>query len=273
MQTRRQRQRKIEPFNVQTVIGSVTRVAQWVQDEKIQIARRTITREQYRETWPDEYNSYIKKVATANLYKDPERFFRVMHNSPKLYASRFIFLPIRDTSKYLKEATLAANSIILRQAKLYGRKTGHYFNSFRVELDNQLMTNTAQLDSLDADSFVVISNIAAYASTVERNAVYYSQIGGVLYYAAKRINRMFPQLGVVFAYMNAEDARSIGSYSKYPVPYIAFGSRASVADSITRPGRRYRSRISSAIAAKRRNARLEAKARARTAAGARGEYG
>lgn len=253
----------VQPLNIRTARGAVAGMAQWVQDEKIRISRTTIAKQQYAERWPEDYHSYIKSVKTSNLYKDPDKFFRVMHKSPKLYANRFIFLPIVDATISLKEAVLMANSIIHRQAQLYGRQTGFYRSSFRIALDGVQLRNVAELESLNRDSTVMITNIAAYAGKVEANAVYFDKIGGVLYHAAQKIKRAFPDLGVIFAYTDAQEVSNLGAYSKYNAPYILIGSRDVVANSITKPGKNHRRSARRAA----RLARLQARANARQNSG------
>ena len=83
----------VQPLNIRTIKSAVEGSRQYVQDEKIQIARRTITRFQYADRWPDDYNSFVTSEKSGNLYKDPSKFFRVMHYKPQWYARKFIFRP------------------------------------------------------------------------------------------------------------------------------------------------------------------------------------
>lgn len=217
---------------------------QYVQDEKIQISRRTITKFQYGERWPDDYLSYLGRISATSRFKDPDTFFKVMHHKPELYAKSFIFEPIRDITGQLAEATRLANSIVDQKAAEYVRQpdsvvTGHYQSRFTFRLDGELIKNYDQFDNADDSSRVYIYNTAIYAGTIEKNALYYTRIGGVLFYAAKIIKKAYPDLGVSFSYWKAE--RVPGTYTnKYDVPMLVLGSKTSVPSVLRTPGRNHR---------------------------------
>ena len=231
----------VQPLNIRTIKSAVNGARQYVQDEKIQISRRTITRFQYADRWPDEYLSYVTSETKRNQYKDPERFFRIMHSKPEWYARKFIFRPLLDSSDEIRQATLDAFRIIVSQASKYGTVSGHYASSFEVILDNQLLANISQLDNLSNDSVTSIINTAAYAGTVEKNALYFSQLGGVIYYAAKVISKKYPRLGVSFRYFKS--AYVPGANSKYDVPVLTIGTRSRVIGKLVKPGKAHRRRV------------------------------
>lgn len=230
----------VQPLNQRTIRAATKGATQYVQDEKIQISRRTITKFQYGNRWPDEYNSYVTSERRNNQYKDPNVFFRVMHKKPEWYARKFIFRPIIDTGAVIREAVLYANKIIHQQSRLYGVITGYYGSSFQIVVDGRLMQSLSQLDELDGNSVVSFRNVAAYGATVESNALNIARIGGVLYYAAQMIGKKYPQLGVRFVFTPSQYVR--GADHKYQVPTLTIGSRDNVIDKLTRPGKNRRRR-------------------------------
>jgi len=230
----------VQPLNIRTIKSAVEGSRQYVQDEKIQIARRTITRFQYADRWPDEYNSFVTSEKSGNLYKDPSKFFRVMHYKPQWYARKFIFRPRAKSSSLIRQATLEAYSIIINQTRQIPSITGLYGSSFKVMLDGKLLSNIRQLDSLNDDSINKIVNTAPYAGAMEKNKLYFSSLGGVIYYAAQTIKRKYPQLGVRFVYERASAIQ--GTNHKYDVPVLSIGTRASIIDKISKPGKNHRRR-------------------------------
>ena len=230
----------IQPLNIRTVKTAVKGATRYVQDEKIQISRRTITRFQYGDRWPDDYNSFVTSETRNNQYKDPDKFFVTMHRHPEWYARKFIFRPLYDSGKVIKEATLYANRIIHQQSQAYGVLTGFYGSSFDILVNRVKMTSLAQLDELNGDSVVTFLNTAPYASTVESNALNIARIGGVLFYAAQLVRKKYPQLGVRFVFAQAQYVQ--GANHIYQVPTLSIGSRANVIDKLSRPGKNRRRR-------------------------------
>ena len=230
----------VQPLNIRTIKSAVKGATQYVQDEKIQISRRTITRFQYADRWPEEYNSFVTSETRKNQYKDPERFFVIMHRHPEWYARKFIFRPLFDTGKVIKEATLYANKIIHQQSQTYGVVSGFYGSSFDILVNRVKLTSINQLDDLNGDSVVTFLNTAPYASTVESNALNIARIGGVIFYAAQLVRKKYPQLGVRFVFAQAQYVQ--GANHKYQVPTLSIGSRANVIDKLSRPGKNRRKR-------------------------------
>lgn len=235
--------------------------AQWVQDNKIAISKGTIRGAQSLGEWPKEYLSYHTSVNKRNLYKDHNKFFRVMKSKPQLFRKKFIFLNPVDASSSLPEAAKLAYRLIQQQASMF-YDTGAYGRAFRMELNGELVSNLSAFDTLDAASIISFTNIVPYASTLDARALYVNKVGGIMFYAAKKVEKAFPEVGVLFTFVQ-------GDYHKYALPYLALGSRGNLQTGITRPGKNLRGR-------RRRAKRAEAarlKANARTEAGRRGEYG
>jgi hypothetical protein len=257
----------IQPMNIRNIKAAVTGAAQYIQDEKIQISRRTITRFQYAGEWPDDYLSYVTRESKATEYTDPEKFFRVMHSKPQWYKRKFIFIPLVDASDQIKEATIMAFQLAIQQAGNFRTVSGLYGSSFVINRDGAALTDVSQLDSLDARSRIQILNKAPYAGALEANAVNVAKFGGILYYAAKKVQKAFPRLGVSFSYFTPSTVR--GAVHKYNVPVIEIGNKGIVRSKIKRPvGRAVRD-----SRRKARHQRFAAKAQARTAAAAKGGYG
>ncbi len=253
----------VQPLNIRTIKSAVVGATQYVQDEKIQISRRTITKFQYGDKWPDEYNSFVTSETRNNLYKDPNKFFSTMKRHPEWYARKFIFRPLYDTSKVIKDAVIYANSIIHQQSRAYGTDTGYYGSSFKILNNGIPLSSLKGLDDLNGDSIVTFLNTAPYAATVESNALNIAKIGGVLYYAAQMVQKKYPQLGVRFVFSKSQYIQ--GANHIYQVPTLSIGSRERVIDKLSRPGKNQRRRTRAANATKRFNAKLAAKARSRTA--------
>jgi hypothetical protein len=239
-----------QPLNIRTVQTAVRGAAQFIQDEKIRISRNTIAQEQSAGRWPELYNSFVTSETKNNQYKDPEKFFRVMHFQPKLYARKFIFRPVGESAR-IKEAVIYALGIIDQKTREYiaapnvsGKpsvSTGAYGASFKLMNNYKKIMDVSELDNLDGRSQIQIANVAPYASTIERNALYYAKTVGVIYYAAQMVQKKYPELGVRFTFPKA--ATIPGALAKYQTPMLTIGSRAVVVDKITMPGKNYRRRL------------------------------
>ena len=190
-----------------------------------------------------------------------------MHARPKMWSKRFIFFPLVDASDQIKEATLMAFKLTIEQARNFKTRSGLYGSSFVINLDGAMLSDVSQLDDLNERSRVQILNRAPYAGALEANAVNVAKFGGILYYAAKKVQKAFPQLGVSFTYFKTGTVR--GAAHKYNVPVIEIGNKGVVRNKLKRPmGKALRDSRRTA-----RHARLAAKGAARTAAARKGGYG
>jgi hypothetical protein len=243
-------QGNVKPLNMRTAQAAVLGAAQYVQDRKIEISRVTITNQQYAGRWPDEYNSFVSSETRNNQYKDPDKFFRVMHYKPQWYARKFIFRPVNEAVR-IKEAVQYALAIIDQKTAEYiaapnvtGKPsvtTGAYGASFKLMNNYTLLRGLGDLDNIDARAQIQIANVAPYASTIERNALYYAKTIGVIYYAAQMVMKKYPEIGVRFTFPKA--ATIPGALAKYQTPMLTIGSRAVVIDKLTRPGKNLRRRL------------------------------
>lgn len=201
-----------------------------VQSEKVDASRQTIRKLQLQERFSEEYQSYHSSLSAANEYKDHDKFFRVMKSSPRLWNRKFFFIGEREDR--VAEASLFAMRIVKEKSNQYGVKTGFYKRSFRTYINEVPFTSEARLQFLEADSVFMMLNTAAYASTAEVNALFYARIQGIIYYAAKRTLRNFPELGVNFGFQDA----AIGLNHRYAIPTLIIGPKELVKTGIVRPG-------------------------------------
>jgi len=240
----------MQPLNIKTIQDTVRGTAQYIQDYKIDVSRTTIAREQSYGRWPITYNSFVTSETRNNLYRDPDKFFAFMHDRPRLYSRKFIFRPI-GAGLRIKEAVVYALGIIDQKTRDYiaapnvtGKpsvSTGAYGASFKLMNKYKKINSVSELDNIDPRSQIQIANVAPYASTVERNALYYAKTIGVIYYAAMMVARKFPELGVRFTYPLAETIP--GALAKYQTPMLTIGSRDVVIDKFTKPGKNLRRRL------------------------------
>ena len=220
--------------------GLLQDIAQFVQDSKIQISIGEITALQHQGRWPEEYKSYVKKEQPSNEFKDPAKFFRIMHYKPKLFLKKFLYRSERDLSRNIRLATYWAFELILRQASKYGKQSGFYGASFVIAKDGVPIVSRAELRDITPETRMTIYNTAPYAGTVEKNALYFAAIGGVIYYAASQVKKRHPELGISFGFPRAESVN--GAYSKYNVPTLTIGQKSRVRGRLKTPGKNYRRR-------------------------------
>lgn len=233
----------VKPLNISTIRATATNAAAAIQRRKIEVARTVIAKQQYAGRWPEEYVSYSGPVG-RNPFKNPVTFFGVMAHRSKDYAKRFTFLPISESAMLqLAEAAQYLYDIMTSQSWKYGIDTGLYSRSFlmyvRSASGRRQVTSFGDLDQLSEEAVFEATNAVSYASTIESNALNIAKIGGVLYFAAKQVQKRFPELGVNFGYRKAEE---YGFGHKYDTPVVTIGSRKVVRDRLVRPGRRHRER-------------------------------
>ena len=230
-------------------MSGVLGARQYVQNEKIQIAQRTITSFQYQERWPEKYNSFVASETKNNLYKESDKFFRVMRSKPEWYARKFIFRPLdAQAAKYIKDATILAHRIVIQQLQAYinapnvsgtpNTTSGFYASMIRMAINDVPIQNVSELDNLNSNSVVSITDVAEYATRTESNALYFAGVGGVFYYAAQYVAKKFPMLSFRFSFVRAGNkilGRSAGPGSSFPV--LLIGTRENVIFKLQKPRR------------------------------------
>lgn len=245
----------VQPLNRNTINQAIKNMQIFVQQEKVDVSRRTIRNLQASDRFSQTYTAYHSSLSAANRYNDPERFFRVMPTKPSLWRRKFFYIGDREGASRIGEAAHYVMKLLDTKSRQYGIKTGFYRRSFEYYLDGSPFTNRARLQFTDPDSVFMAINTAAYASTVEAISLYSenNRTGGVLYYAAKMALRRFPELGVKYSYQKA----AIGLNHKYDIPTLEIGSRENVFSEIVRPGSRFRGRKRLKRHAARINARFK----------------
>ena len=230
-----------------TMKKTIRGVRQYVQDNKIVFSKANIGYQQSVKRWPEEYNSWVTSQTAHNLYRDPDRFFRVMHFKPELWLKKFIFRPTDTTVvKDIKLATIDAHRMILEQLQKFiaapnysgspNVTTGNYIRHLRILLNNEKLSSVAQLDRLTGDDTVTITDTAEYATRSEANAFHHAGVGGIFYFAAKKLRKKYPQLSIRFTFVNYKSkifgqVRAPGS----SFPTLVIGTNTTVAPRIQKP--------------------------------------
>jgi hypothetical protein len=232
--------------------GTLGEITQFIQDQKILLSSKNIVEAKGKRKWPegDDYLSWVGKETNRNLFKDPKKFFRFMHERPQLFNKRFIFRPIGSQGQRIREATIAAMKISRRQTQKYiaapnvsgspNITTGAYLKQFKLSVNNKLLTDPSQLDNLASTDIVRYYNTAVYAGRAETIALYYAQTIGILYYTAQVIKKKYPELSIRFHYVKAEFVPGATSFEN--IPMIVIGARGRVEPRITKPGKAHRRR-------------------------------
>ena len=234
-------------LNRKAIRGTFERFERWVQDTKVEESRVRIAKFQYAGRWPEEYNSWVTSETRANRYPDPDRFFRSMKAKPQWYLKKFIFKPIGgENGQYIREATIAALKIIRRQTQKYiqapnvsgtpDQTTGLYLRQLNLMLNGKLLQSPNQLDALDNNAVAAIANVAEYATATERNALYHAKVGGILFFAAQKIKKQYPQLSIRFTFIRNSNpifAGTGGYFSTAPV--LQIGTHESLTPKMQRP--------------------------------------
>jgi len=236
-----------QELNTRTIKAGIAKVAQFIQDEKVDISQDTIKTLQRLGAYPEVYNSWVGTKNKANLYVDPEKFFRVMRATPKAFDKDFFFEPTGSNSELIRKATIDAFDIIYASTRDYiaapnvsgtpNQSTGFLLRSYRIEVDGRYITSTNELENI-AGNTVRIVNLAEYASTAEVNALYYANTSGIMYFAANTIARKYPELAINFGWNKADIVQ--GTYHNYEIPVLTIGAKGTVNEGIDKPGVRLR---------------------------------
>jgi hypothetical protein len=242
--------------------GTIADIEKWIQSDKIASSRALINRFRSEDKWPEDYLSWVGKDNRNNLYRDSEKFFRVMAALPHLWPKTFTFRPLTSDVEQLKEATISAIEIIHKKLVDYidapntpkhpGGKprppesTGLYKRLLKVRLDGVLIKSLADLDNADQDSVVSIYNPVWYAARSEAIAVEYAKTQGIIYFAAQTISRVYPKLGVRFRFRIPSEVPDVipGASGIYNVPMLEIGSLNKISPELSKPGKKVRSRRS-----------------------------
>ena len=221
------------------------KITTYVQVRKVNASKITINNFQVRNEFAlnDQITSYVTSTHQSNRYENIDRFYRVMNKSPKYWNKRFFYYgPRGGSNERILAAALMAIEIAEQKTLAYPRisSTGHLLDSIRTYV-NGPYTETPALDirRSKGSALFELVNIAEYGSTAEARAVYVTRQQGLLFYAANRVQRRFPELGIMFRYAKAE---AFGLPHVYNVPVLTIGSIDDVSGPWVRPGENIRRR-------------------------------
>ena len=216
-----------------------------IQRGKVSASKSTISRLQAKNQFApnEDIISYVSSLSAANRYLDINRFYTWMERSPKKFNSKFFYRSTSDVSnERIMEAAMMAIEIAERNTRSYPihTTTGHLFNSIRTFVNGpEALTPLTAIKNSEGSAVFEMANIAEYGSTAEARALYITKQGGLLFYAADRVQKKFPDLGIMFRYAKAED---FGLPHKYNVPVLTIGSTDDVSGPWVRPGNNHRRR-------------------------------
>jgi hypothetical protein len=229
-----------------------------IQQRKVEGSQETISKLQRRKQFPpnEKITSYVTSTTARNRYNKIERFWAVMNRSPKLWDKRFFYFSPRAEGEIdnerMVEAALLAIEIAEKKTLDYPRNwsaygprkaqpTGHLFDSIRTFVNgSESMNPLSAISSATSTPIFELVNIAEYGSTAEARAVYVTRQQGLIFYAANRIQRRFPELGIMYRYAKAED---FGLPHVYNVPVLTIGSPEEVNGPWVRPGVNHRKEL------------------------------
>ena len=241
-------------LNLQAIKEIQRQTTGLIQANKLRASANAIRYQQQKGNMPADkadITSYVTSTNPKNRFVDIDRFRRVMKARPdKYWQSKFIFLSSEiDTYETIAEAAdIATKEVIARtpqgtKAGRPGRSVGHLKRSVTTYVDGVEVINTkkAIMDAGDSAPIFELTNIADYGSTAEARA-YFSAMGGIIYYVAKRMQTRYPQLGILFYYAKAQ---AFGLTHVYDVPVLRISSPAKATGAWSRPGVRGRTRLKS----------------------------
>lgn len=218
-----------------------------VQAGKVRASRKAIAEPALSDSWKDKKNivSYVTSTNPKNRQRNLETFYSSMiATSDKTWDKKFIHLRSDrvaggDYSRIAKAAAMAMR-IVEEQNRKYPKyyyKRGNSIYRYPpsspglrksvrtyVNLKDTRTPFTDIKSSKDVPMFE-ITNIAAYGSTAESEALTRAKIGGIIFFAAQRVQRAFPDLGVLFYYSDSADYGVTDHFYKLPVLVISSDER------------------------------------------------
>ena len=216
----------VREISKQTVNETQIRLFSSIQLGKVKASRAELYNLQLQGRFPNDpyIVSYVATVNAKNRYPRLKRFYAKMLESPRRWRSQFIHMRT-DTgtgNTVVAEAALMAYNLVYQQTmrnypgkytttrnRRYGPSNPgltSYIHSFVNGKEVRTATSAygALLKSTGEAQFE-ITNTAAYASTQEAFAYMAAKIGGIIYYAAKQVQKRYPQLAVLFYYADSAD--------------------------------------------------------------------
>ena len=241
-----------------------------IQKEKVRAGGDLVRRAQDDGNLPKDTKELIAAHTSLhrnNIYRDYDRFQTYMVKSPKLWKKRFYYASktVGSVEQIVDAATMAVD-IVARRTLDYpdydgpvDKRAGHpgfLMRSITMMVNGEVTTSPEnQLRRDGAGSVFELTNTAPYASTAEARS-YLMRNGGIIFYAANRVQRAFPQLGVLFTYSGSV---GISTGHKYAIPLLVIGPRDQVDGKWATPGDTGRRGLARHRRLKRTKARLEGK--------------
>ena len=233
------------------ITATLGSIRQDVQNLKIDESKLELYKAIAQGKFTDEFDSYVGSITAQNRYDDADKFFRVMNKSPQRWRQPFTFYPTGFFNRELlfQAVSEAVRIINYQTSRFIGAtrsgfpSTGNYRRSLvitKVEGETRdFLTSPDQILNEGGASIIQIYNSDEGASSIEKNAVYYAQIGGIFFFAANLLREKYPELGIRFTYYRGAN---IGPSHLMMVPVLTIGDQRLVRDKIRKPGRNYRRR-------------------------------
>ena len=191
----------------------------------------------------DEYiTSYVTSTNPNNRYVNLANFYVKMKQSyGKNWKKRFIHVA-NDAAdnKRIAEAAEFATDIVLSKTAAYGVRSGWLFDSVTTLVNGVVSYDYDKaIIASSAPPIFEVTNFAEYASTVEARS-YFSAQAGIIYYAARRTQTKYPDLGILFYFTKAA---TFGLPHIYDVPVLRIALPVDATGKWGRPGTNARRRI------------------------------
>lgn len=228
-----------------------------VQKAKVDYSRQVINQLQVRDEFAKDKKdiiSYHTSLNQSNRYIDIDKFWSVMLKSPKKWDKKFYYVTSGGGSDEIYRAAKMAIDIARKQIQGYpdpalahkNNRPGHpgmLLDSMRFTVDGSPTSNPlGDISSHTGGPVFEMATTTPYASTAEASS-YFSAQSGLLYYAASRVQKKFPSVGVLFYYSKADSALGLGGFGhKYDVPVVRIGPPDSATGKWGRPGTRRKKR-------------------------------
>ena len=198
--------------------------------------------------------AYHTSLAQRNRYNDVAKFYTYMEKSPKKWDKSFFYIPKATGTAALPliaEAADYARKIVRQQVDKYptyqwkrgnsvytSPRTYQLRESVIMKVNGRVVGDPkrAVLTSENGgDTVFSITNVAPYASTAEAHALYFTKTRGIIFYAANKVQKKYPGLGVLFTYVKSDT-------HKWDEPLLLIGSVDVIGGTWSRPGRNIRER-------------------------------
>ena len=219
-----------------------------IQARKVALSRRTISELQSSKRFALDKDivSYNSTVNAKNRSPNLKRFYLRMLDSPKNWRGKFIHIRTDGgtDNSLLAEASMMAYNLVYQQTirsypgkytttrnRTYGPSAPGLSSFIHAFVNGaEVQTSGAILGGITKSTGPAqfeITNTADYASTQE--AFTYMTVkgfGGIIYYAAQRVQKAYPQLAVLFYYADSADF-GISSHH-YALPVLTISSAQTV---------------------------------------------